>query len=155
MEGKRRVNVRGIIWREGKILAVKHKDPDGTESSYWAVPGGGLDLLEWVEDGVQREIYEELGVEAEVGKLLFMQQFNSKRHGFREEFELFFEVKDSPAYDAITLETTSHGHHELARVEFVDPKEVLILPKVISTFDFEAALGSAPSLTLVNELISS
>ena len=56
MEGKRRVNVRGIIWREGKILAVKHKDPDGTESSYWAVPGGGLDLLEWVEDGVQREI---------------------------------------------------------------------------------------------------
>ena len=120
-----------------------------------AVPGGGLDLLEWVEDGVQREIYEELGVEAEVGKLLFTQQFNSKRHGFREEFELFFEVKDSPAYDAITLETTSHGHHELARVEFVDPKEVLILPKVISTFDFEAALGSAPSLTLVNELISS
>ena len=40
---KRRVNVRGIIWRDGKLLAVKHKNNDGSEADYWAVPGGGLD----------------------------------------------------------------------------------------------------------------
>lgn len=31
---KRRVNVRAIIWRDGKILAAKHKDEDGVVSDY-------------------------------------------------------------------------------------------------------------------------
>ena len=29
---KRRVNVRAIIWRDGKLLAAKQKNTDGSES---------------------------------------------------------------------------------------------------------------------------
>ena len=38
----RRINVRAIIYREGKILAVKHRRGDQA-APYYAVPGGGLD----------------------------------------------------------------------------------------------------------------
>ena len=48
----RRVNVRAIIWKDGKLLAVKHKTSPGEESPYWAVPGGGLDPMESIEDGL-------------------------------------------------------------------------------------------------------
>ncbi len=121
MSNKRRVNVRGILWRDGKILAVKHKEDDGSESPYWAIPGGGLDPMESLEDGVKRELMEELGINAEVGNVMFVQQFPSRREGFREELEFFFHIKDSEHFDAIYLLSTTHGHEELARVEFIDP----------------------------------
>ena len=38
----RRINVRAIIYKDGKLLAVKHKHGDNI-SHYYAVPGGGLD----------------------------------------------------------------------------------------------------------------
>lgn len=136
-----RVNVRAVVWRDGTILAVKHKADDGSESPYWALPGGGVDPMEPLHDAMKREIVEELGVTATVGKLLFVQQFNSRREGFSEELEFFFHIQDSPAYDTLDLETTSHGFSELARVEFVDPKNVEILPPFFSEIDIEAYIN--------------
>lgn len=131
----RRINVRAVVVRGNKILAVKHKALDGTESPYWALPGGGLDPMESLHDGVKREVFEELGVQAEVGKMLFAQQFQSQRSDMDEELEFHFLVKDSPAFDALDLASTSHGLEELARVEFVDPKKVLIMPLFLSELD--------------------
>lgn len=131
---KRRINVRAVVVRGDKILAVKHRDVDGTESKYWALPGGGLDPMESLQEGVVREIEEELGVHAEVGKMLFAQQFKSKRSDMDEELEFHFLVKDSVAFDFIDLAATSHGY-ELARVEFVNPKEVYLMPQFLSELD--------------------
>lgn len=52
---KRRVGVRAIIYKDGKILAVKHKTKDG-EASFWAIPGGGLEPGESIENGLRREV---------------------------------------------------------------------------------------------------
>lgn len=131
----RRVNVRAIILKDGKLLAVKHKTSTGEESPYWAVPGGGLDPMESIEDGLQREILEETGVVAKPGKLLFIQQFPSKREGRDEELELFFFVDGSDAYQNIDLTKTSHGDAEIARMEFIDPTSEQILPAFLSTID--------------------
>ncbi len=142
---RRRVNVRAIIWRDGKILAVRHRYIDGSTAPHWSVPGGGLDSLEALEDGVRREIFEELGVEAQVGRLLFIQQFTSRRHSHDEELEFIFHVKDSAAFDAIDLSKTSHGLVEIAELAFVDPKAVFILPSFLSKIDVEAHInGSEP-----------
>ncbi len=62
-----RVAVGGIIIREGKILLTLRRDePDRNK---WAIPGGKLELNETLEDGLKREIREELSMEVEVMEL--------------------------------------------------------------------------------------
>lgn len=129
---KRRINVRGLVWRDGKILAVKHRNDDGSESPYWALPGGGLDPMEDLRSGLKRELMEETGVSATVGNLLYVQQFRSERDNFEEELEFFFHVEDSPAFSSVQLESTSHGAAEIAQIKFVNPKEVPMQPNILS-----------------------
>lgn len=131
----RRTNVRAIVWRDGKILAVKHLNSDGSERDYWAIPGGGVDIGEGLVDAMVRELQEELGVTAEVGKLLCIQQYATEREGFDEEIELFFSVNDNDAFDRINLGDTSHGLAEIARAEFIDPTTEYIMPAFLGTID--------------------
>lgn len=152
MQNKRRVNVRAIIVRGNKILALRHKDEDGVENEYWGTPGGGLDPFESLQEGVKREVMEELGIDAKVGKLLFMQQFPSGRSGFDEELEFFFLVEDSPEYDTIDLSKTSHGALELAGYAFVDPKEVYIKPDFLSEIDIADYVQNERTPYLFNDL---
>ena len=149
---KRRINSRAIIWRDGTILAVRHKDSAGTEDDHWALPGGGLDYDEFIKDAVRREVFEELGVEAEVGKLIGMQQFYSRREDFSEELELFFHVYDSPAFDAIDLSKTSHGANEIAEVKFVDPKQVYIKPDCLAEIDLAGIIAGTSLPHIENQL---
>ena len=152
MQNKRRVNVRAVIVRGNTVLAVKHKDEDGVENEYWATPGGGLDPHESLQDGVKREVMEELGVEATIGKLLFIQQFPSGRTGFDEGLEFLFLVEDSPEYDTIDLSKTSHGTLELGGYAFVDPKQVSIKPDFLSEIDLVDYVQNERTPYLFNEL---
>ena len=128
---KRRINVRAIIWHEGKLLAVKHKRGDAV-SSYYAVPGGGLDPMESLAAGVRRELVEETGIEPVVGRLLFIQQFQSSRQGYDEELEFFFHIENPEAYLAVDISSTTHGKDELALCEFVDPASAHVLPEFLT-----------------------
>lgn len=138
----RRINVRAIIWRDGKVLAVKHKKHDGSESMYWATPGGGLDPYETLEDGLKREIMEELGVKAEIGRLLFNQQLYSGRRGFDEELEFFYEVTNVDDFLDFDFTKTSHGAIEIARAEFIDPRGSSLLPHFLAEADLESYVRS-------------
>ena len=53
-----RVAARALITHDNRILLVKEHDGDG----WWAIPGGGIDHGEAVEQSLLREIEEELGV---------------------------------------------------------------------------------------------
>jgi len=53
-----RVAVRALIVTENKMLAVKEVDG----GDWWAIPGGGVDYGESLEDCLLREIKEEIGV---------------------------------------------------------------------------------------------
>ena len=134
---KRRIGVRAIIYKDGKLLAVRHKSKDGTPKDFWAIPGGGLDPGESLEDGLKREIEEELGVSITPGRLLFVQQFTSSRTDCDEELEFFFLVENSDDFAVIDFSASSHGLAELAACEFIDPKQERVLPRFIS----EIALG--------------
>lgn len=147
---ERRVNVRSIIFNDGKILAVKHKTSTGEEADYWAIPGGGLDPHESLENGTRREVMEELGVTARVGKLLFMQQFASTRKGFGEELELFFHIENPKDFSTIDFTTTSHGADELARCEFIDPKKERLLPLFLSKVDIASHIERDSPVMIVD-----
>jgi ADP-ribose pyrophosphatase YjhB (NUDIX family) len=62
MNADRRVATRGILYRDGKILATKQKEDDGSEAENWATFGGGLDPQESLTDGLYREMIEETGI---------------------------------------------------------------------------------------------
>ena len=75
----RRINVRAIIYREGKILAVKHRRGDQA-APYYAVPGGGLDPHESLTECLIRELREETGVTAKPGDI----DISQTTHGAQE-----------------------------------------------------------------------
>ncbi|MEK4063163.1 MULTISPECIES: NUDIX hydrolase [Paenibacillus] len=60
-----KVDVRGVIFREGKILLVREK-LDGN----WALPGGWADIGLSASEVVVKEISEESGFQAEAVRLL-------------------------------------------------------------------------------------
>lgn len=149
---KRRINVRGVIWHNDKLLAVKHLTESGSEADYWALPGGGLDPLESLEAGVQRELFEELGVTANVGRLIATQQFASTRKDRDEELEFFYLVENAQDFLAPNFTDTSHGAVELARVDFINPKTEYILPRFLSEIDLAKYASSSQPVLHMNYL---
>jgi ADP-ribose pyrophosphatase YjhB (NUDIX family) len=133
-------------------LAVKHINSNGEAAAYYAVPGGGVDPHESLEDGLRRELREELGVEATVGKLLCIQQFNSERAGYEEELEFFFAVTNVDDFEKLDISATSHGAIELAVCKYVDPRTVTIYPRFLQTVDLEAMYASPATALIVDNL---
>ena len=66
-----RVAVKALVRNDkGEVLLVKEK------SDKWDLPGGGIDHGEEPEDGIKRELLEELGVSAvSVGKPILTKSF--------------------------------------------------------------------------------
>ena len=53
--------VAGILWRDGKFLAVRR--PEGKPlAGYWEFPGGKVEPGESLEEALARELREELGL---------------------------------------------------------------------------------------------
>ena len=63
-----RVVVEGVCSRGGRILLVK--GARGLTEGLWTLPGGFLRFGETPDEGVRRELAEEIGVETRVGNLL-------------------------------------------------------------------------------------
>ena len=67
------IAVKGVIVREDRAL-VLHRSKKEMESSYmnrhqkWDLPGGGLHFSERTEVGLLREVFEETGLQVEVGE---------------------------------------------------------------------------------------
>lgn len=65
-----RLAARALIIHDNKLLVIKLKEHD----TFWCLPGGKVEHLESTEDCLQRELLEELGVQAKIGKLCFIHQ---------------------------------------------------------------------------------
>jgi len=64
-----KVRIACVLLEEGRILLAKHKR-EGRE--YWTLPGGGLERGETMAACLRREMWEESGLEIEVGDILFL-----------------------------------------------------------------------------------
>lgn len=151
---ERRINARAIIFDDNKLFAVTHRTHDGGESDYWATPGGGIDSGEFVETGLQRELQEELGVAAKIGRLLFIQQFQHIRQDGKpqEKYEFFFHIENPEDFQGIDLAATRDGEIELVRAEFIDPREVHLLPRFLQEVDIQAHIDGTQPVFIANEL---
>ena len=149
MNTQRRVNVRGIIFRNGEILVTKFRQDDDSESAHWGTFGGGLDIGESLHQGLHREMIEETGIAPQIGKLLFTQQFADEE---KEYLEFFFHITNTDAYATIDLSSTSHGLLELVRAEFVDPTKHNVLPAFLQTIDIKDYIENERAAFIYNEL---
>jgi 8-oxo-dGTP diphosphatase len=61
-----RVAVSAVIFdEEGRVLLGHRRDID-----WWYLPGGGMEAGETVDEALRRELFEEIGVEIEIGQLV-------------------------------------------------------------------------------------
>ncbi len=133
----RRVCVRGIIYQDGKLFCQELKGKNGQGRGFWCTPGGGLNYAEPLVDGLRRELLEETGVEARVGKLLFVQQYDGEvdsKYREREALEFFFHITNPEDFEHID-ENATHFDVEIARYGFVDIATSHILPAFLKDLD--------------------
>ena len=154
---RRRVNVRGIIINnKGEIFCQKLTANNGKGRNFWCTPGGGLEMGESLLDGLHREMVEETGVEPEIGKLLFIEQFaesgKQSAHGPNEQLEFFFLITNWQDYQHINLEQTSHGVKEVAKCDFVDPKTTRILPSYLTEVNLDQLVNKLTEVPVLSEL---
>lgn len=69
-----KLDSRGVVFRDGKILLVREKS-DGC----WTLPGGWVDLYDAPSLSVEREVLEESGYRTRAVKLLAL--WDRERHG--------------------------------------------------------------------------
>lgn len=143
----RRINVRGIIYQDGKIFAQQLKNNGGVD--YWCTPGGGLDDGEDLAAGLHREMIEETGIAPKIGRLLFIQQY---REGEREFLEFFYHIENADDYKTIDLSSTTHGDIEIEHCEFIDPTAENILPALLQTMDYEKYTSEVQPVNVMNQL---
>ena len=79
--------VAGIIKHDGKILLAR-RAPHKAMSGKWEFPGGKVEDREAPEIALEREIYEEFGVQIEVGDFFYQ---NIHDYGeFKIEVDAYF-----------------------------------------------------------------
>ena len=126
MEKQIIIKARAVILHEGKLLVVRHPH----DLSFAALPGGKLEWSEDLKECMSREIIEELGVNPDIGRLLYVNTYTQTDN--KHYMEFFFEIKNGADYLDIEKLTRSHAH-EIAEILWVYPNnDVRILPKNLS-----------------------
>lgn len=70
-----KVDVRGVVFRDNKILLVKEKI-----DSKWTVPGGWADIGSTPAENAEREVFEESGYKVKAKKVLAVYDRNRQGH---------------------------------------------------------------------------
>ena len=114
--------VAGIIWRDGKYLAVER--PEGARmAGWWEFPGGKIEPGETPEQALVRELQEELGLTP-----LAWEFWRETEHAY-EEFTVrlrFYHVRE------FTGGPEPRERQRMAWVDPADPCDLRFLPADIT-----------------------
>ncbi|HEY2004403.1 MAG TPA: NUDIX hydrolase [Candidatus Saccharimonadia bacterium] len=111
------ITCRGLIVDQGELLMCRQH----TELNWFCLPGGKLDIGERLEDCMARELLEETGIRAEVGKLLVVNDWISPKHKVHR-VEFLFWIRNPTDFRQANFHQASHGH-ELVELKFGDPTD--------------------------------
>jgi 8-oxo-dGTP diphosphatase len=63
-----KLGVKGVIFRRGRVLLLHRRDDLPIVPGLWDMPGGGVEVGDSLEDSLVREVREETGFTARVGR---------------------------------------------------------------------------------------
>jgi ADP-ribose pyrophosphatase YjhB (NUDIX family) len=112
-----RVDVRGAVFRDGKLLLVRERNDGG-----WTMPGGWADVGDVPSEAAQREVWEEAGFRVKACKVIGIYDGNRV-----DPLELFHAFKIVFLCDLIDGEARTS--HETSEVAFFSWDEI---PAVLS-----------------------
>jgi 8-oxo-dGTP diphosphatase len=122
-----RFRVCGIWIQNDKILLVDQQ-VYGADRSFWSPPGGGIEFGESAQDALKREFKEETELTAEIGDLLFVNEFiQPPLHAI----ELFFGIKSLAGEMATGFDPEFSPEQQLIReVRFLSLEELKAFPQL-------------------------
>lgn len=129
---ERKLVVAGLIV-DGERLLISRRKAEGPHGGYWEFPGGKMEPGETPEAALARELSEEIGIDAQVGKVWDVVAFSY------EWFDVLLLVYAARCGDPSKVRAI-----EVAEVKWVSPHElrdVNILPADISLCDRLAREG--------------
>ena len=99
-----KVDVRGVVFREGRILLVRELLDGGR----WTLPGGWADVNDRPSEAVEREVWEESGYRVRASKLLAI--YDRRLHGHAPPsiygaYKLFFRCEITGGEPTASIET--------------------------------------------------
>jgi len=112
-----RVDVRGAVFRDGKILLVREREDGG-----WTMPGGWADVGDVPSKAAEREVFEEAGFIVQASKVVGV--YDANRTGPLELFHAFKVV-----FLCDLIEGQARPSIETSEVGFFNPEN---LPGVLS-----------------------
>jgi 8-oxo-dGTP pyrophosphatase MutT (NUDIX family) len=104
---------RIILEHDGKVLVVRNWLGNGK----WIFPGGGVHDNESYQQGVIREVREEVAIALTPAQLISLGMFEHHDKGFRFPYELF-------CSQLISLPEIKTQHFEILEARWLDPKEL-------------------------------
>lgn len=113
---------RGIIHHKGKILLVRNLNQD-----FWCLPGGKVNPDESIEQGLRRELSEELGAIPRIGSLLYVQQLFKDS---TQRVEFFFLIKNAEDFAEIDFAKAVPAR-ELSEIKFAKIDQAHVLPEFL------------------------
>jgi len=125
--------VRAILEVSCKYLLI-HRIKNGDE--YWVFPGGGVEVTETLEEALERECYEELGIRVSVCSEFF--RLKHEINGKSQE-EVFYKVSivsgtigtgDGPEFHK---SSSSGDLYELSWLTSTDLAALTVLPEAVKT----------------------
>ena len=122
---EKRINGRAIIIDgEDVLLMFRRKIKNGQIKEYYAIPGGGLEENETIEECVKREIQEEFNIEVEVKEQLGVVE-DAKNIGYIFKCSI---ISGTPILGGEELENNSEeNYYEVRKIKVSEIDEYDIL----------------------------
>lgn len=122
-----RVALRALIRNDkGEILIVREKDHD-----WWDLPGGGLEYGESIEDGLKRELTEEIGLTGEFDyTLLVLQEPSWNERLGAMQLNVLYEVKPRSMEFNLGADGVELTFRSLDEIHRTSPPDSLLLAKL-------------------------
>jgi len=133
-----RISAGAIIQNEARLLLVRHV----VEGKYdfWVCPGGGVKGNESLEEAAAREVKEETGLNVQIGKLAYFEEFYNPECRFLK----FWFLASAPIGKLDTSHPDTVGEHivEAAWMSYADLEGTTVFPSaIIERLREDAAAG--------------
>ena len=116
-----------LVNEQNQILLVHHYQKD--KFDFWVPPGGSLEGVESIYDCAKREVFEETGLQVELGQILYIQEFWEADYHFCKIFLLGNIEKGQ-----LTIENKPPGEDWLVDARFFSKEELselTVFPEIL------------------------